>query len=389
MINPPGQSTEAPGKQSSPGLHIEFGLRSWPKRFAYLILWALFLFGSSLGQLANAKFGPPWNSYVSIIIERRNVLLLAAATVLIASRFRPGAVIVQALVLWLFIPIASVYLVYSAVRFLLHFRSLVPRLLTSRRVHSLVWPAAILAVAAILNGWGPSLLPIYLVVVVLSVAMLLAVAFLFAFSPGVLYRVAAKAMVEVWRSNRRDVEQKLESGEFSRDRSKLDTKISELTTLSQSADKIVHYYERAADPSSAIKVFVIILPFLFAIIVFLFTVVFLGLEHNSVGSFRGPQVVSTLDLFLFSLSNMLNANLSGVVPATHAAKIFALTEVVCAVSIVVVLLLVVTTISRERHKEELKEARSELQQAQQEVAELIDHLRKLKQNPEGENRRNA
>src|SRR5712691_5760333 len=103
-------SGDSQGKRVSPASRANFLRRPWPKRIAFSIVWILFLFGSSVEQLFQARFSPPWTSYIRILIDKRNILYLAVVAVIAVSRFRPGTAVVQALVLLLFVPFAVTYL---------------------------------------------------------------------------------------------------------------------------------------------------------------------------------------------------------------------------------------------------------------------------------------
>ncbi len=52
-------------------------------------------------------------------------------------------------------------------------------------------------------------------------------------------------------------------------------------------------------------------------------------------------------------------------------------QLVCSVAVVVLLLLVLTTVTPERYKEELEEVVKDLQTARKEVDEVLDTLRSL------------
>jgi hypothetical protein len=390
-MNNPQSLGESKGMPSQPDPKIVSTPRVWPKRLAFLILWALFLFGSQIEQLVDDKFGPPFTSYIGILTNRRNVLFLAAAVVMVVARFQPIGVVVQAFYLWLFIPIAliiaAIYIVFRSSRLFLRVPSITRGFLTSYRVHIFLWPLVILASVGILAGWEPRLLLVYLAIVFSSIVTLVADAFLFAFSPGAVHHATARLALWFWKNYRGSVEKQLASPEFTGDKSKVNAKVNELTAVASFAEKMIRYFDLAADRKTAIKLFIGILPFLFILVALLFAVVFLGLEHNGPGSFAGsasgPERLTPLDFFLFSVANMLNAGFSGVLPVAHAAKIVSMLEVFCSVSIVVVLLLIVTSISPERHQEELKEVLGELQGVAHELSQLIERVRNLNLDPQG------
>ena len=346
----------------------------WPKRIAYLLLWCLLIFGDDLVRLLPTRASANWVSYLIFLGERGTVLTIAIITILVDSQFRLIRAIGQIVYFILFVPIASLYVGYHIVKGSYRLPTTLRRLITLPSLHAILWPLTIISAYGILTDWQHQVMPFYLGVVILAIFTLVVLSFMFAFAPGVVHRLLATLALSIWKYNKKDVEDKLNSEEFSRDSVKREAKAKELLALVGSAERVVRFFQISGSRKTIIRMWVVFLSLLLILTTFLFALSFLALDRINPRSYEGLADHPFLGLYLYSLTNMFSAEPPGIVPANLAARTLAVLQVVCAVAIGLLLLLVVTTLSPERYEEELNQVTGELRIAEKQLHELVNRL---------------
>jgi hypothetical protein len=334
----------------------------------------LLIFGDGIARLLLDLFDSRGAPFLRILADRQLILAGAVFVILVFSQFRLGRAFVQAIYFILFIPIAILYAIYRGVSVLFRVPGMLRRFFTSRILHLLLWPATILSVYAVIFDWRRPWSPVYLTSILFAVWVLLILAFIFAFSPGVLHRLIVALALSWWKITKKDVDEKLASEQFSNDRDKREAKAKELTTWVSYGESLLKFF-KASGRGAMIRTSALLLPLLLLAIVFLFAVAYLALAHMNSSSFEGFRENGFLSLLLFSLTNMFGSEPPGISPATDGARVLAAIQLICGVAIGLVLLLVVTTFSPEKFEEEVNQARSELQSAYQELQKHIERLR--------------
>ncbi len=361
-------------------------LKRLSKWLLFALIWAVIIlvfvgrnpFAIVRAHLPNSFFQPiaPYTSVMPILAVILVVVLLWFRFAQTIGFFLHLLLFPFLIPIWLTIRIFWVSVrisvgIFRFGRFLPRLPILIVNTATSLKLNFIVAVLGTLSVISILNRWYVYFSTFYFVVLLFWIVLLHAQLFIVAFRPGILQRSLVDGFLEYWKSEKTRPETQTSAGEFRIGRVKIGpprlSATDRLDASKKMGNYLLAYLERLRGNPFPLKVFIAGLVVCFLIVTLLFAAMYYELLAIDRRSFATISAASFLDVYLFSIANMLTTNFGDMLPRSTTARSLATLQLVSSVSIGVILLLVFTTLNKVRFEQELDDAIHDVKQVLQEA----------------------
>ncbi len=337
-------------------------LRPWFKWFLAAAIWSLLFAGHQLFRFIAISIPRTFADLIPIIVILLCVVLLLYRPTQTLAFFFYLAVFPLWL-LFVFLPVN----VFRLGKSLAKLASLVMTIGRSAKFNLIVVAFGIFSAVSIWNHWNVAFSQAYLAVILLLILLLHVHLFVFAFRPGIGHRLLANFVSQYWKWLQTDISR----GEARRVSLNPTDRLKAVASLGNGVLAILQKYQGA---HVLLGMFIIGLGVYFVLLTFLFGAAYyatLTIEPRSFALLNQP---SFSDIYLFSATNMLGTHFGDVIPRSTTARTLAALQLVSSVTIGVIVLLVFTTLGRERFQQELDDAINNVKQTISAVDEQIKNI---------------